>query len=115
MLSQVVREGTPECYILDDDDQVLLNPYPIGVSQNNVLFVVSQALVAPTQLNQVFPIPERLIHIIKARTKYHLALNHIDDKSLAQLYNQEYENAVATVRSRERSRAVNKQNMYRSR
>jgi hypothetical protein len=107
--------GTPECYTLLSDEQFGFYPTPSVADQTNLIAEVSMSLVPPATSTNFFPIPERLMFIIKTRAKYHLALNHLDDKGSAQMYEREYQLAVQQVRNRERNREVNTKNLYRRR
>lgn len=113
MFSSSSAEGIPEYWAWDGESTVVVYPTPTEDVQDLVYFYVSQVMTQPILPSDVLPIPERHLNLVLDRATYYMALTHLDDKTLAKLYEDAWRKEVIQVKNRETSTQVGELNMYR--
>lgn len=94
---------------------IRLNPYPSDLTgQGNTVFYVVRDLPPPTLASDTFPVPERYMFCLYKQACAQMAMKHLDDPNLAQIYLAEYKELVNKLRAREQSTPARGFNMYRS-
>lgn len=94
---------------------VRLNPYPTGsTGQGNVVFYIVRDLTPPVNTTDLFPVPERYMVCLYKKAAGEMALKHLDDPGLAQMYLRDYQELITRFRQRERSVPASGFNMFRS-
>lgn len=116
ILSYSVSGGYPLKYTTGPELTVELNPYPTTDDEKiKIWFSAVDAIVPPSTVGSLFPVPERFVELIKKRALYYMAIRHLDDASAASMYNNEFEVLAQRFRDTERQHTVGQMSMYRRR
>jgi hypothetical protein len=87
-------------YTITGDD-FRFNPYPTDFdARNNISFKAAILLPDPVQDTDVIQIPDRDINMLVYRVLSMMAVDHMKDTGLAQLYSLEYGRALAQAKNR---------------
>ena len=106
----------PRYWTLRDESTIEVFPAPKDEQEQQEIEVYGTVSLLPPQRDtDPFPIPERLIPLLRTRAVYYLAISHLDDTNLAQAKDNEFRAKAARYLQRERSRGVGTLNMYRRR
>lgn len=111
-----VSGAKPRYWTMRDENTIEVYPAPINVIQQQEIAVYGEvSLLPPSTARDNFPIPERLMNLLKCRAVYHMAITHLDDANLAQTKNQEFMLMANRYIQRERNVKVGSLNMFKRR
>lgn len=113
-VTPMVGDGdTPLYHTYETYNTVRLQPYPTTPEQQSKFrFHVTREVVPPANVDDTFPVPERLMPLVIYKACTYACLSHLDDPQAANTWNIMYTNMLNRIKARETATTTSQLNMY---